>query len=248
MEKIKVIIIDDELMARQLLNGMIAENCENLEVLDLCPNLSEGVKSIRKNKPDLVFLDIEMPIHSGLELLDFFNEDEINFSIIFTTAHNHYAVKAFKLSAIDYLLKPLDPEAIIEAVERYIRTRSQKLDYAVLKSNLNQSSSKKLAVHTINSIRFLELDEIAFLKADGAYTQIILNNEERITSSRNLKNFETVLFDCSHFIRCHKSYIVNVNSISEYIKSDGGSLLINGKHEIGVSPDKTANLLKILSI
>jgi two-component system LytT family response regulator len=96
-------------------------------------------------------------------------------------------------------------------------------------------------------IRVLELDEIAFLKADGASTQIILNNEERITS-RNLKNFESVLFDCSHFIRCHESYIVNVNSISEYIKSDGGSLLVNGKHEIGVSADKTANLLKILSI
>ena len=103
----KAIVIDDEKRARTLLKGMIDELSLGVQVVELCEDLPDGVKAIRKHKPDLIFLDIEMPGHSGLELLDFFDEQEINFSIIFTTAYNQYAVQAFKLSAIDYLLKPI---------------------------------------------------------------------------------------------------------------------------------------------
>ncbi len=104
----KAIIIDDEKMARTLLEGMLYEYHKDVEVVDSCKDLPTGVKSIRKHKPDLVFLDIEMPGHSGLELLDFFDEQEVNFSIIFLTAYNQYAINALRLSAVDYLVKPVD--------------------------------------------------------------------------------------------------------------------------------------------
>jgi two-component system LytT family response regulator len=247
MKNIKAIIVDDEPMARQLLNGMLNTVCPNVEVLELCSNLPEGVKAIRKMKPNLIFLDIEMPGHSGLELLDFFDENEVDFSIIFTTAYNHYAIRAFKLSAIDYLLKPLDEEAIKDAVERYERNAIKKTDFSTLRTNLNQNASKKLAIHTISSVRFVELNQIVYLKADGSYTQIILSNDEKITSSKNLKHFEQILADSSEFVRSHKSFIMNVNFITSYVKTDGGSFILNNTHEISVSPGKIEEILSKLS-
>ncbi|MBU3661217.1 MAG: response regulator transcription factor [Flavobacteriales bacterium] len=248
MNTIKAIIIDDEPMARQLLKGMLNTVCSNVEVLELCANLPEGVKAIRKFKPNLIFLDIEMPGHSGLELLEFFDENEVDFSIIFTTAYNHYAIRAFKLSAIDYLLKPLDEESIKDAVNRFERNISKKTDFSTLRSNLNQSSTKKIAIHTISSVRFVKLDEILFFKADGSYTDITLENDEKITSSKNLKYFEYVLNESSDFVRCHKSFIVNVNFITSYIKSDGGSFVVNTIHEVAVSPNRVDEILKKLSV
>jgi len=247
MKNIKAIIVDDEPMARQLLNGMLNTVCPNVEVLELCSNLPEGVKAIRKLKPNLIFLDIEMPGHSGLELLDFFDENEVDFSIIFTTAYNHYAIRAFKLSAIDYLLKPLDEEAIKDAVERYERNVIKKTDFSTLRTNLNQNASKKLAIHTISSVRFVELNQIVYLKADGSYTQITLSNDEKITSSKNLKHFEQILADSTEFMRSHKSYIMNVNFITSYVKTDGGSFILNNTHEISVSPGKIEEILSKLS-
>lgn len=245
----KAIIIDDEPMARQLLNGILEEHCPHVEVVDLCQNLPEGVKSIHKNQPDIVFLDIEMPGHSGLELLDFFNESEVKFSIIFTTAYNQYAIKAFKLSAVDYILKPLDAESIVEAVNRYESTRNKALDYATLKENLSASNpTKKLAIHTVGSILFIELRFICFMKADGAYTIIFTKDGNKIISSRSLKHFEQTLSDYSNFIRCHKSFIVNVDEITEYVKTDGGSLIVDNKHEIAVSSDKWQEVLEKLRL
>lgn len=219
-----------------------------MEVLELCSNLPEGVKAIRKLNPDLIFLDIEMPGHSGLELLDFFDENEVDFSIIFTTAYNHYAIRAFKLSAIDYLLKPLDEELIKDSVHRYERNLIKKTDFSTLRTNLSQSASKKIAIHTVSSVRFIELNQIVFFKADGAYTFITLISDEKITSSKNLKYFEQVLSDYPNFIRSHKSFIVNVNFISNYIKTNGGSFIVDGDYEVSVSPNKVDEILKLLGL
>lgn len=249
MNEIRAIIIDDEPLARQLLKGMLQEYCPNVEILDLCSNLAEGVKSIHKNKPDIIFLDIEMPGHSGLELLDFFNPNEVDFSIIFTTAYNQYAVKAFKLSAIDYILKPIDSESLISAVERYSSHQNKILDFSILKENLsNHNQLKKLAIHTINSILFVELGSICHMKAEGAYTNIYLQNGDKILSSKSLKYFEQTLEEQSNFIRCHKSFIVNVHQIKEYIKTDGGSLKLNNDFEINVSPEKFKELMERLKV
>lgn len=244
--KYKAIVIDDELHARTLLKGMLEEFCSDIEVLATCEDLPNGVKNIRKLKPDLVFLDIEMPGHSGLELLDFFDRDEVNFDIIFTTAYNNYAIQAFKLSAIDYLLKPIEPEELEKSVERF-KFKSIKTDYSILKSNLTQGSVKKLAIPTISAIKFIETDQILFMKADGAYTQIYLQNNTNITSSKSLKTFEESLSENRNFFRCHKSYIVNLSHITDYIKSDGGYMKVDNKHEVAISSEKAPEMLALMN-
>lgn len=244
--QLKAIIIDDEKMARTLLGGMLAEFCPNVEVLDSCPDLPSGIKAIRKYKPDIVFLDIEMPGYSGLEILDFFDENEIDFSIIFTTAYNQYALQAFKLSAVDYLLKPIDSVELEKSIERFQKTETKK-NYQILRDNLTINAVQKLAVHTINSVKFVETDQILFLKAEGAYTEIMLGNGKVITASKGLKKYEEVLKENRSFFRCHKSYIVNLKHISEHIKSDGGYLLVGEKHEVSLSVEKVTELYRLMN-
>lgn len=249
MRSITALIIDDEPMARQLLKGILAEHSPQVEVLDLCANLSEGVKAIRKHKPDVVFLDIEMPGHSGLELLDFFNPSEIDFEIVFTTAYNQYAVNAFRLSAIDYILKPLDAESVKASLQKLEETKSRSSNLAVLKENLTiQNQDKKLAIHTVSSILFIELKNICYLKAEGAYTNLTLKNGSKILSSRSLKYFEQTLEDQTNFVRCHKSFIVNIHEITEYVKAAGGSLIVNGTDEISISTEKAKEVLDLLKV
>lgn len=245
----KAIIIDDEEMARTLLEGMISEYCNTVQVIDLCKDLPSGVKSIRKHKPDIVFLDIEMPGHSGLELLDFFNEDEINFSIIFVTAYNRYAIQAFKLSAVDYLLKPIEEDDLKNAIILFEKNKLRSKDtYSVLKDNLKNNGSKKLSLHTLNSVSFVDTADVLFFQGDGAYTKVVLKGNKTITVSKGLKHFEVLLEDNPDFFRCHKSYLVNLNHISEYIKSDGGYLVVDKILQISVSHDKIDDVLKKIVI
>ncbi|MCU0422332.1 MAG: LytTR family DNA-binding domain-containing protein [Bacteroidia bacterium] len=238
----KAIIIDDEKMARTLLEGIITESHADLSVVETCKDLPSGVKAIRKHKPDLVFLDIEMPGHSGLELLDFFDENEVTFSIIFVTAYNQYAIHALRLSAVDYLLKPVDVKELSEAITRF-KQQENNGNYQVLKHNLNTPGLSKIAIHTVGSVKFIDLNDILFFKADGAYSQITLKNHQVITTSRGLKYYEDLLNSTRQFFRCHKSYIINTAFVVEYIKSDGGSLLLEGGFNVGLSSDKAEELL-----
>lgn len=242
---VKVVIIDDELLARNLLRGLLNTYCPMVEILADCADLPNGVKAIRRLKPDLVFLDIEMPGHTGLELLDFFNEDEVDFSIVFTTAYNQYAVQAFKLSAVDYLLKPIEPTELEGAIERYEKmTHRQRQNYALLKENLMPQAAKKLSVPEGNTIKFIELDNILFCKADSSYTEIHFVDDTKMVISRTLKNIEDTLGAGHDFFRCHKSYLINMKHAVEYVKSDGGYVLLKNKQEIPVSPEKVQELLE----
>lgn len=238
----KAIIIDDEAMARNLLEGMVKSYCPNVSVVESCKDLPSGVKAIHKHKPDIVFLDIEMPGHSGLELLDFFDEKEVNFSIIFVTAYNRYAIQAFKLSAIDYLLKPIEVEDLKQAIALFEK-KKQLQNIAALRNNLSTNAPKKIGLNGVSNITFVDIDDILFFQADGSYTHVYLKEGKTIVASKSLKHFENTLIEHPDFLRCHKSYIVNINHITEYVKSDGGYLKI-GKHEIGLSPDKAGILLE----
>jgi two-component system LytT family response regulator len=242
--KINALIIDDEKMARTLLEGLIDEYCPNVAILGSYADLPSGVKAIKKLKPDLIFLDIEMPRHSGLELLDFFENEEIDFSIIFTTAYNQYAIQAFKLAAFDYLLKPIEPLELEKSITRF-QTENAKKDFSVLKSNLKGMQPLKLAIPSVNSIKFVEINDILFLRGEGAYTIITLANHT-YTASRNLKYFEDVFKENQLFFRCHKSYIVNLLHVTEHIKSYGGSLIIANEHEISLSSDRVQELGKLM--
>lgn len=244
--EISAIIIDDEVRARVSLQLLLEEYCPNITILEQCETLAEGIKAINKFKPNIVFLDIEMPAHSGLELFDFFNEEEIDFSVIFTTAYSQYAIKAFKFSAIDYLLKPIHPEELIEAVKRFEKTKSQNIK--ILKENLDQNKLNKIAVPTGNSILFLETDQILYVKGEGSYCEIVLVNGEKIICSRYLKNFEDILSNYSNFLRVQKSYIANLNYVSVYNKSDGGNLEFNNKICIPISLDKVDLIMEKITL
>lgn len=247
---LKAIIIDDEIRAVKMLQAILEDTCaDDVEVVATCHDLPEGVKAIKKFKPDLVFLDIEMPGYSGLQILDFFNEDEIDFEIVFTTAYNEFALQAFKLSAIDYLLKPIQPEMIREAVDRVIHkfNKSENIQkYNALKQNLDTDSTKKVAVAIGQSIKFLEIDDIVFIKADGAYSEIVMIDDSKLVISKNLKHFEDALSFVRSFIRVHKSYLINTRFVSEYVKSDGGYLILKEKYEVNITHDKVEKLLQVL--
>ncbi len=239
----KCIIIDDEPKARILLQSIIKDYCPQLEIVALCEDLPEGVKAIKKQKPTLVFLDIEMPGHSGLELLDFFNEDEINFSVIFTTAYNEYAIQAFRFSAIDYLLKPLQHTQLVEAVERFLKKQEtqQSSQLINLKNNLNTTTNwedKRIAVPSAQTIHFFKPSEIILIKGEAAYSEIHLSNGTKLLASRNLRHFEDLLKDIPIFFRCHKSYIINRQEVKEYVKSDGGYLTLSNGMQASLSVDK----------
>ncbi len=239
----KAIIIDDEEMARILLKEMLQPLSNTLTVECLCPDLPSGVKAIKKYNPDIVFLDIDLPGHSGLELLDFFNEDEINFSIIFVTAYNQYAIQAFNMSAVSYLLKPVQMADLQNAVLLFEKNKHRQ-NLNTLKNNLDGHTPQKIGLNTLNSITFEELDNILYFQADGSYTRVILRSGNPVIVSRALKYFETLLTGHNDFVRCHKSYIVNLKHITEYIKADGGSLVVDKKHHVSVSPDKVDMILK----
>lgn len=244
----KCIIIDDEPKARILLASIIKDYCPQLEIVAQCEDLPQGIKAIKKEKPSLVFLDIEMPGHSGLELLDFFNDDEINFSVIFTTAYNEYAVQAFRFSAIDYLLKPLQHTQLVEAVERFVKKQEQQSTAQLksLKENLNTNSSwedKRVAVPSGQTIHFFKPNEIILIKGEAAYSEIHLSNGNKLLASRNLRHFEDLLKDIPVFFRSHKSYIINRREVKEYIKSDGGYLSMSNGMQAGISTDKVDTFL-----
>jgi two-component system LytT family response regulator len=244
----KAIIIDDEKRARVSLSLLLQEYCPEVNIVAECENLPEGIKAIRKQQPDIVLLDIEMPGHSGLELLDFFDENEVNFSIIFTTAYNEYALKAFKFSAVDYLLKPIIPEELAEAVERVAKQKQRFENFRAFKENLQQETLTKIAVPSGNTLLFLDTDKIMYIKGEGAYSEVFCSDGSKQLVSRNLKNFEDILCSDSRFLRIHKSYIVNFNFVVAFNKSDGGSIELENKAQIPVSPDKAQQILDQIQI
>lgn len=242
----KAIIIDDEKRARVSLSLLLQEYCPEVEVVAECENLPEGVKAIHKHQPDLVLLDIEMPGHSGLELLDFFNENEITFAIIFTTAYNEFAIQAFKLSAIDYLLKPIVPEELTNAISRLQKQKNQQ--FKALAENINKDSFEKIAVPSGNSFILLKIADILYIKGEGSYSEIILKDKTKHLVSRNLKNFEEILLKDKRFLRTHKSYLVNFDEVIAYNKSDGGWLEMQNGITLPVSSEKSASILERIQI
>ena len=237
------LIIDDENKARLLLRNMLADVCPEINVLADCDDLPSGVKAIKKLKPDLIFLDIEMPGHSGLEILDYFEDDEITFEIVFCTGYSEYAIQAFKLSATDYLLKPLNPNLLKDTVTRFLKKNNadKVIEYRALQENIAKNADpgdKCIVVNLTGSTRFIKVKDIVMLQAEGSYCELYLENGEKLLTSKNLKHFEERLIDIPFFFRSHKSFMINLKKVIEYNKSDNNVLLhknINGM----ISTDKS---------
>lgn len=243
-----VIIIDDEARSRNALEILIKTYCPVLNIVASLENLPDGVKAINKFKPEIVFSDIEMPGYSGLELLDFFEKP--NFEVIYTTAYSEYAIKAFELSAVGYLLKPVSPQLLMSTVERAIRMRGQSLiteRLQLLRENFSEKAVSKLALYQSDGIVFVNLSDIIYLKADGYCTRFFLLNNKEILVTKNLKEYENILLGKHIFYRTHRSFIINLNHITAYQKSDGGIIsLVNG-HTADISREKKSEFEKMLS-
>lgn len=246
----KAIIIDDEAKARKLLQILIVENCPKITEVHQASNLLDGVALIKAHEPNIVFLDIEMPKHSGLEILNFIDREIVNFEIIFTTAYSEYAIQAFQLAAIDYLLKPVRPNQIKQAVDKAIKLMGQtqishKLD--ALKESFAQKKFNKIALPVGNSIKFMPFDEIVLMQADGMYTNVATAKGENILITKPLKHFVELLENAPTFYRPHRSYLINLSYIKEYIKSDGGYVVMDNDMTVSISREKKEEFLALVT-
>jgi two-component system LytT family response regulator len=249
MNKYKTIIIEDEKRAQMLLQNILEKHFPTIEIMAIADDLPSGVKAIHKHKPDFVFLDIEMPNFSGLEILDFFNEKEVDFSIIFTTAYNHYAIEALKIAAVDYLLKPLNKEDIKEALERFEKKNSayNQESFSSLKSIISDKKINKIAVPEGNQLHFIKTENIIYIKADNSYSELYLENGKQMIVSRSIKNFEDGLKENPCFCRIHKSYLINTQFVEKYDKSNGGWVTLSNKKELPISSEKVDVFLGLIN-
>ncbi len=245
----KALIIDDEKKARQVLKILVEENCPKITNILQADNLLTGVELIKQQAPNIVFLDIEMPEHSGLEILNFIEKAVHNFEIIFTTAYSEYAIQAFQLSAIDYLLKPVRPSQVKEAVDKAIKFLgntqiNQRL--IELKSSLEDANFKKIGLPNNNGVKFVNFSDIIMLEADGMYTKVSTTLEGEILVSKPLKFFVETLKKVKTFYRPHRSYLINLSFIKEYVKKDGGYIVMQNDKTVSISNDKKDEFLNIV--
>ncbi len=224
---IKVVIVDDEQDAINSIALIINEYCSNAEVVGTASSAVEGRDVILNQQPDLVFLDIEMPRGNGFDLLEMLPER--HFEVIFITAYNNFAIKAFKYSAIDYILKPIDIEEFIESVnkaEQRIEVGKKQPDskvskYDLLLENIRTNKPTKIMVPTSEGQIYIEIKDISRIEAEGSYSLLFLNNSNKLLVSKNLKEFETML-DENDFFRPHNSHLINLEHVKKYVLKDGG--------------------------
>lgn len=245
----KILIIDDENKARSLLKTIISEWCQEVEEVFEASNLLDGVAVLKSKAIDVLFLDIEMPQHSGLELFDFIDITNVNFEIIFTTAYSEYAIKAFEFSAIDYLLKPLRPNKVKEAIEKAQKSLQQnQLQQRLLelKNSLSSDKFSKLALPVEDGVLFVKLEEIFLLEADGMYTNFHLTNNRKILISKPMKYFSDLLESKDLFYKPHRSYLVNLKYLQKVVKKEGTYLEMENEMRIPVSKEKKEELVHLL--
>lgn len=247
---IRAIIVDDELKGRNLLNELISSRFPEINVVALARNANEGIQTISKHKPDVVFLDINMPGKSGFDMLQ--EIQPVQFEIIFITAYDKYAIRAFKYHAFDYLLKPIDTEELSITIER-LKEKQLQLDFKDrLESLMNQihqpqNLPDRITINSLDGITVIPVADIVYLEAAGTYTLFYLKNKEKIVSSLNLKEYEDLLSD-HHFFRIHNSFLINMAEVRKYIKTDGGSILMSNENEVSISKRRRDEFLKLLGV
>lgn len=247
---IKTIIVDDEEKSRVTLSNLLTKHCPSITVIDQCDSVANTIKSISKNTPDLVFLDIEMPFENGFTLFEKIKNP--SFQVIFTTAYDQYAIKAIKYSALDYLLKPVDVDDLKLAIEKCAEKKNsngnRSDDYEMLLSALKlKNKSAKIAVPTFEGLQMISANEIVKCVADESYTHITLTDGSKLVVSRILKEFEDLLSDFN-FFRVHNSSLINLTQVKKYVKGDGGYVVMSDDETVEVSRRKKNELLQKLTL
>ena len=243
---IRAVLIDDEEHSIETLVWKIDNYCENVDVVATFCDPLEGLNFLNTNAIDLLFLDIEMPVLNGFDLLQ--KVDKVDFDIIFTTAYDEYGIRAIKYSALDYLLKPVETEELSQAVEKFERKQSpailpQQLEVLFDSLRRDQNSNQKIALSTKESIELVRPQDIILCESDNNYTMVFLQGRKKLIS-KTLKEFEELLVP-HHFYRSHQSYLINIDHIKEYIRQDGGYIKMSNDMSVPVSRNKKEGLLKL---
>ena len=244
---IKAIIVDDEPFCCDALEMLLQRYCPQVMVAEVCYSGESALNAIKQIKPQLVFLDIEMPQMNGFELLE--KLPEINFELVFTTSYDQYAIRAIRFSAIDYLLKPVDREELRHAMQRVIQRLNHNLPQQLeilLQKVHHPSAVQRIALPTMEGLQLIPIASIISCASSSNYTIFSLKNNQKITVSRTLKETEEMLEEYS-FLRVHNSHVVNLNEISKYIKGEGGYLVMSDNSTIDVSRSKKELLLQKLT-
>jgi two-component system LytT family response regulator len=243
---IKSIIVEDEEKGRIFLRNLLTRFCEGVEVIAEAANVAEAVELIKEHQPELVFLDIEMPEESGLHLFYYF--EEVNFEVIFTTAYSQYAIKALRMAALDYLLKPIDLQELKLAIERFHQKKdnnSQDQQIQLLKTQLD-TKFEKLALPVQDGLELVDIDQIIRIEANGSYSQFYLNQQSSMLVARTLREYDEVLNDHPDFIRVHRSHLINRQFVQKVIKAKSPILIMQDGEHINVSAAKKDLIFKTL--
>ncbi len=244
----KVLITDNEPNLRAGLKALLQAFCPGIKQIEEATGVQNGLDMIRIFQPDIVMLDVEMDDGTGFDLMQ--QVTNPGFQLIFVTAHNKYAIDAFKWSAIDYLLKPVDPEALQKSIEKATaqiqhKNLSKQIEFLLQQVHGRHEQEKRIVLKDIDNVYYIKVNDILFCESEGTYTRFHLNGHSPILVSKNLKEYESILEPLG-FIRTHHSYLANPGRITMYDKTDGGALILEGGHSIPVSQRKKEAVLAIL--
>ena len=246
---IRTVVIEDEEHSRKMLKAMLHEHCHQLNVVADADSVKTGLTAIAEQRPELVFLDIELQSETSFEILE--QLPEINFELVFTTAFDHYALKAIKFCAIDYLLKPIDLKELqmaVAKVEKRLNREYMNKNLEVLLNNIKSSSQNnhRIALSTLEGLLFVNVRDIIYCESSGPYTHFIFKHADKIVTSKHLKEYEDLLSGYD-FFRIHKSYLVNLQEIQKYIRGEGGQLIMSNGAALAVSKQRKESFLHIYS-
>lgn len=243
-EQISCVLIDDEPNAVKVLNKFIESYCPTVNVVGTANNIENGITAIEELNPQLVFLDIEMPMGSGFDLLE--RVGDRKFHVVFITAYDHYAVQAIKNEAVDYILKPVDIDDLVNAVNKVTKKLHSPMSVKEVLRKVDLEAKAKLAIPTLYGHKFLDPENIVHIRAEGSYSVIYTENEGEIMISKNLKSIENALKqDC--FLRVHRSHIVNLDKVKELHKNDGGYLVLDNNDRVEIGASSKAAIMERLN-
>ncbi|WP_258097235.1 LytR/AlgR family response regulator transcription factor [Marinoscillum pacificum] len=241
IEKIGCLVVDDEDRAIRIMELLLTKHCPEVEILATAENIDEAYRKMVEFQPSLIFLDVNMTGGTGLELLE--RLEGIDVQVVFTTAHQEHAINALRLSAFDFLLKPIDPTELKDAVKRF-RTHKKNNNYSLIQSILKEEKPKRIVINSQDGIQVVEIEDILYLSADRNYCEFHMV-DSKLIASKPLVEYEKLLSGIQ-FLRVHKSYLVNLHHIKEYKKGRDGKLILSNKEELEVSRNKKDDLLDAL--
>ena len=240
---LKAVIIDDIDLARETLKKDLALYCPDVTIIGEAEGVVSGARLLKNIKPDVLFLDIQLKDGVGFDLLEIL--PDISFKIIFTTASDAYAIKAFRHAAVDYLLKPIDPDELKSAIDKVKKGFSQNAQFSVLLENNKNKTTSKIALHTQDKIHIVDINDIIRCEANVNYTEFNFSNSKKLLVTKTLKDFEELLKE-QGFHRVHQSHLINTKYIKEFIKTDGGYIIMTDGSSVPVSTRKRAEVLDLI--